>query len=191
MLGIIPLLVIAPIGFRFLFGGEFQESVIPFAVLCVAIPGAVISAILGAMYNLDGKLFKSAVVFNFISSGAGLFLSIILVPSNGIIGAAVGTAVAFFLGQTLILFDQSAKHGERLHRLFLVYAITVLIAVFQALPIMSFENRILIGLGALLTLIWASRYFVLVDNEVIKNLLPKSLASVGELLCFLLSTKKF
>jgi O-antigen/teichoic acid export membrane protein len=190
LLGSIPLLLAAPAVLDYLMGKTFQEAVIPFVILCATIPGAAISGLLGTLYNLEGQLFKSAVVFAALVSGISLAVSFTLVPTYGVRGAAIGTVLAYLVGQGLFLVDQSIRYGKRYQRLAAVYLLAVSFAATQALAPLTWDIRMLVGVGFIVIVVSTSRALCLVDRQVMMSLLPAALASISQTFCYLLVAEK-
>jgi O-antigen/teichoic acid export membrane protein len=100
--------VAAPIGLPLLFGSEYDDAAVPFALLCVGIPLIAVSGVIGTALLSVGRL-EALGVQVVVSLVVNLVALALLVPSLGAVGASLATIACEAAGLVLLL--QAARSG--------------------------------------------------------------------------------
>ena len=97
---LVPVVFLAPILIPLVSSSEFAGSTLSFRILCVAVSFAALRALYYSIYtNYD--MTKAFSVVTAILAGVNVLADIILVPRLGIVGAAIGTTIAFAIASLL------------------------------------------------------------------------------------------
>ncbi|WP_416897837.1 MAG: lipopolysaccharide biosynthesis protein [Minwuia sp.] len=95
-----------------LYGAEFAEAEPVLAVLCAAVPGTILTSLYGTLFSLQGR-FGWVTVYLGVMAAVNVGLSFALIPSMGIMGAAIGTSAAYLVSQAVYVADQHRHTGTR------------------------------------------------------------------------------
>lgn len=109
---LVPVVFLAPILIPLVSSSQFAGSTLSFRILCVAVAFAALRSLYYAIYtNYD--MTKAFSVVTALLAAANVIADIILVPRMGIIGAAIGTTIAFALASMLDIFLCQRRLGIR------------------------------------------------------------------------------
>ena len=100
-----PGIALLPWGFQLLMGESFRPAVPILLVLCIGVPGCVLTNLYSVLFDVQKRLGRGVLLL-LAMTVANLGLSVVLLPVLGPLGSAVGTAVSYLIGQLLCMRDQ-------------------------------------------------------------------------------------
>lgn len=166
---VIPLVFLLPEFFLVLMGGEYREALSTLAILEFAIPGACLSSLLTVLFSIHGRLhipmFVSAMM-----AAINIGISLLLIPRLGLLGAGIGTAVSYVIGQSLYLWDQARFLKVNSTKLWFTFAFLLGATLLQAILINRFWIKM--GLMILITIIYifVARYKKVITGSFLEQL---------------------
>jgi O-antigen/teichoic acid export membrane protein len=150
-------------------------------VLLAVLPSSVGPGLYTVLFNVQERT-PALVVYTFFMTAVNLTAAIVLIPVLGAIGAAVGSAIAFAVGQACYLADQHRRLAVAARPAWLWWASALTVGVTQ----------IFVGPGTLRRLAWAllasgllivvSRSGRYIDGRFIGQLFTGRLEPIGLLL---------
>jgi len=93
----------APIVIRLLFGPAYLAIVLPFRVLLIGLVAASTSSMIANYFMLNRGRARVPLATSLISTAVCAAISLALVPKFGMLGAAVGSTVAYCVSQTIAI----------------------------------------------------------------------------------------
>jgi O-antigen/teichoic acid export membrane protein len=177
---LVPIVSFAPFFFRIFMGAKFTEANLVFVVLCCAIPGSIISVFYGVFFSLQGRLWRSTVVYGGLMSALNMLISLILLPRIGMIGSAVATGISYLVVQFLYLTDQHRYYRLPLFKSYVLFGFILVFAVIQAAIANSLLFRFLICMFFMAVLIFLAKAYALLDREWVLRILSGRLSGVGK-----------
>jgi O-antigen/teichoic acid export membrane protein len=180
------LLAVLPWLFATLTGERFAEAQVVLQVLLIAVPGAIASHVYGIAHFAQGRLGVANVCFFGVKLTVNVLVSLALLPSLGVVGSAIGSAVSYILLQWLFLLDQhhrlSLSPRLSVRALALAQAGGALLALFSVGPL-----RLVVAIAVLIIILtWVRRSRLFTRAEV-SSLFSPSLArlarAAARLLC--------
>ena len=180
-LAVFPLITILPTVFVWILGAKYAEATNVLIILITLIPGAVVTYLYSVLYSLQGRL-GTAMVFNALVPAVDLSVSYFLLPRIGIIGAAFGTCLSFFVSQSLYMIDQHRYLKVTASKTWLLYGLLVFFGFAQALAGDGLIGRSIICIAVLALFIPLIRYRFLVDVHVLSGIFSGQLNKVGKIL---------
>ena len=187
---IIPTLVVLPFIFAWVVGTEYEEATTSFVVLSIAVPGSLLATICGVFFDAQGRMFRSVVIYHSIMVVANIAISIILIPRYGVIGAAIGTAVSYIFVQLLYFKDQSRHLQVPESSLAWIFGLLMAFSILQALVPAEFFIRILLGLLAMICVIWITTARGIASQAVLERLIPTPIMPIRRHIIKLLCSQK-
>jgi O-antigen/teichoic acid export membrane protein len=144
MVGTIWCIAMVPIAARLVVGPSFDRSVGVLLVLLIAVPGSALNSLYIVLFNLQERTGQ-VLLYVALMTAIGLGVSILLIPSYGALGAALGTVVSYLVYQGAYVWDQ--------HRRFGVPAIAIWIISATGVGLTALQVGV--GAGALERVAWA------------------------------------
>lgn len=177
---LVPLVSFAPFGFHVLMGSKFARATPVLIVLCAAIPGSIISSLYGIFFNIQGRLWRSTVVYCGIMSATNITISLILLPRIGILGSAIATSVSYLIVQLLYMLDQHRYYNISSAKERILFLAILVFAVLQALIGDNLLIRLALCLLYLIALVFISRYYSLIDRGWALRILSGKIGGLGD-----------
>jgi O-antigen/teichoic acid export membrane protein len=159
-------------------GSSFRYVLTPALVLCAVIPSSVVTSLYTVLFNLQqrmSRLFVYAVVMTVINLG----LSFVLIPTYGIAGSAIATAVSFIFGQIAYVADQHQHLRLPGLRIWAIGSASLAAGVIQVALGQALAARTLWAVVSSAALIWTARRVVAVDPALLARILSGPLAPVA------------
>lgn len=172
---------VAPYCVFLLYGAKFAESKLVLAILCISVPGTILTSLYGTLFSLQGRLGRN-IVYLGIMAGINIAISVALVPSMGVSGAAIGTVVSYLVSQGLYAFDQHQHTGVAAGRHILLFIAIGSYSVVQVVIIDSLLWRTVLAVAFSILIFLLARSLRLVDGETLKQIFSGRLASVSRIL---------
>lgn len=179
---IVPLVSFAPFCFRILMGNGFADAMPVFIVLCSAIPGVIIATFYGVFFSLQGRLWRSNVIYFGIMSVTNVLISLMLLPRIGILGSAIATSISYLIVQFLYLADQHHYYRISSGKGHILFGAILAFAVFQAVIGEGLLIRFMLCLISLTVLIFLARKYSLLNRECVLHILSGKLRILGDLM---------
>ncbi len=179
---LIPVVSFAPFFFQILMGGKFVEANTVFIVLCAAIPGSILSVFYGIFFNLQGRLWRSTVIYGGIVSALNVLVSLILLPRLGILGAAIATSISYLVAQFLYLLDQNRYYHISSTKGYILFSVILTFAIAQIMVGGGLLARFLLCLLYIAALVMASRVYSLLDRAWVMRIFSGKLSKTGEII---------
>ena len=176
---IIPCVAIAPWVFEIIFGQKFLDAQPTIFVLCTVIPGAVFSSLYVVLFNIQGRLGRTG-IFIAIMVVVNLFISFLLIPKYGSLGAAIGTAISFFISQGLFIFDQHKFLNISLSKPITLFLVAWLFSAMELVVGGKILSRFLVSLIAIWILIFIAKKQKSFNENFDEKIFPKQLAWIGK-----------
>jgi len=107
----IGIIAAAPLLVGLLYGHAFSGAVLPLRVLLIGVAGTSLGGVISSFYTIQMGNPRVVLVVSGASAAACIILSILLVPKMGILGAAIGSTVAYIVAQivTISYFSRTAR----------------------------------------------------------------------------------
>ena len=179
---LVPVVTFAPFCFKILMGSKFAGATSVFVVLCIAVPGSIIMSFYAVFFSLQGRLWRSTVIYGGVISSLNILIAIILIPKIGIIGSAIGIGVSSLVAQSFYLFDQQRYYRVSLTKSFVLFGAVLSFALLQALVGNDLLARFVLCLLSLMALIFLTRKYSLLDRDWVLRILSGKLSGLGNLL---------
>jgi O-antigen/teichoic acid export membrane protein len=144
MIGTIWSVALVPVVARLMVGPSFDESVGVLLVLLIAVPCSVLNSLYVVLFNLQERT-GHVLLYVTLMTGIGVVVSIMLIPSYGALGAALGTVVSYLVYQAAYVWDQ--------HRRFEVPAARIWIISATAVGLVTLQ--VAVGAGVFERVLWA------------------------------------
>jgi O-antigen/teichoic acid export membrane protein len=177
---------LAPPLLLLLMGPRFAGA-LPFVlVLCVIIPSHVLTSLYTVLFSVQERLHR-ILLFSGILTTVNVVISLALVPTVGPVGAAIGSAASYAVGQALYVWDHHRVNAVPASGIWALLVVSLGVGLVQ------------VGVGAALTprLIWAITASVLVmalcrrtrlvDSAIVGQLFSGSFSQVGALIVAVLA----
>lgn len=177
---LVPLVCFAPFFFSMLLGSKFAGANLAFIVLCSAIPGSIISIFYGIFFNLQGRLWRSTVIYGGFMSILNILISLILLPRIGMIGSAVATGISYLVVQFLYLTDQHRYYRVPLFKSYILFGFILVFVVLQVLAGESLLARFMLCLVSLIAVVFLARVCLLLNREWVLRILSGKYSGLGE-----------
>lgn len=171
---IIPMVTILPFVFSFVVGDVYEQSVSIFTVLCIAIPSSLIASVCSPLFNVQGRIARSAILYHGIMVVINFGIAIALIPIMGVIGAAIAMAAQYIVGHFLYYYDQYRFLKIKSVNVYFIYLIFITFSIGQAFFPYAILPRLLLAFIAISSLIWLSRYCEIVREDILYKILPPS-----------------
>ena len=130
------LLVIFPSLFDLFFGDKYAIAYSSFALMVCSVPCYFTSYLFIPVLNSFDRV-KYVQTVNIISAVCNCVIDYILVPRHGIVGAALGTFVAYWIKAFLLMFPVHANFGVKLPLMLVLNAVIVALAATLYLSAVS------------------------------------------------------
>jgi O-antigen/teichoic acid export membrane protein len=144
MVGTIWCIALVPVIARFMVGAPFDESVGVLLVLLIAVPCSALNSLYGVLFNLQERTGQ-VLLYVALMTGIGIGVSIVLIPSYGALGAALGTVASYLVYQAAYVWDQHRRFEVPAVRIWIVSATAVGLATVQ----------VAVGAGVFERVLWA------------------------------------
>lgn len=177
----IPLITILPDLYLLVVGDKFFRALFPLSIMTLAIPCACISSLCTVLFSIQNRLPRTF-IYALIMTSVNIIISIILLPSLGLIGSAVGTSISYILIQSLYLWDQSRFLNTKNYKTWIVFLYLLIFAFMQVFFVYSMRSRIIIGMISLLLYFLMVRLFNIIQANVIKQLFGGLFERIGDIL---------
>lgn len=178
---LVPIVSFAPLCFRILMGSRFTDATQVFIVLCSSIPGTIIAIFYGIFFSLQGRLWRSTVIYGGIMSVLNIAISLILLPRIGILGSAIATSTSYLVIQFLYLLDQHHYYRIPLAKGCILFGAIMAFAMLQPLVSGGLLVRFLLCLFSFIALALLARAYSLLDRSWVLRILSGKLSWLGEL----------
>lgn len=179
---LVPIVSFAPFCFRVLMGNSFADAMPALIVLCAAVPGSIIATFYGVFFSLQGRLWRSNVIYCGIMSAVNIIISLILLPRIGILGSAIATSVSYLVIQLFYLLDQHHYYRVSLGKCRILFGAILAFAVFQIVAGDGLLARLILCLLSLAALVFLARAYSLLDRECVLRILSGKLRILGDLM---------
>jgi O-antigen/teichoic acid export membrane protein len=179
---LVPMVSFSPFCFRILMGSKFSEATPVLVVLCVSIPGSIISTFYWSFFDLQGRLWRPTVIYGGVMSALNILIALILLPRIGILGSAVATSISYLVAQFLYLFDQHRYYSISLAKSGILFGAIVTFAVLQVLVGRGLLSRSVLCLFSAAALVLLARVYSLLDRGWVLRILSGKLSGLGNLL---------
>lgn len=176
---LMPTITVIPYLFSYLFGTQFLGATNVFIVLCMVIPGSLLSSFYGIFFNIQGRFLHSTVFLGGVKIAVNLALSFSLVPVIGIMGSAIATAASYAVLQYLYYYDQHRFYGISLTKINVVFFLMCIFSVAQAMVGMEYLPRAIVCFVGLALLTVVARKYYVFDRDTILTLFSGSLTGLG------------
>ena len=144
MMGTIWSIALVPVIARFMVGAPFDESVGVLLVLLIAVPCSVLNSLYVVLFNLQERT-GHVLLYVTLMTVIGVGVSIVLIPSYGALGAALGTVVSYLVYQAAYVWDQHRRFEVPAGRIWIISATAVGLATLQ----------VVVGAGVFERILWA------------------------------------
>jgi O-antigen/teichoic acid export membrane protein len=188
MIGTVWLVAALPIGIALLAGTRFDESIGVLLVLLVAIPSSVVTSLYTVLFNIQERM-GSLVLYTLLLTLTNIAVSIVLIPSIGALGAAVGTALSYMVGQALYMWDQHRELGVPAMPIWTLWAAGLALGVAQLMAGHGAGARIVWAVVATLLLVGIVRMVGCVDGRLVNRLFIGRLNPVAGMINLVLVAK--
>jgi O-antigen/teichoic acid export membrane protein len=144
------------------------------------VPGSVLSALYGVLYNLQGRLGRLT-LFIGLMAAINLALSILLIPMVGVAGAAIGTAVSYLISQWLYVQDQHVHLGVPLRAMASLFVVMAAFSLVQSL-VLNLPGRLLLAV-LFIAVVWTmARGLRMADPRILARMFGGRSAWMGGVL---------
>lgn len=172
---------LAPFLALVIYGGRFAGSAPIVAVLCIALPGSVLTALYGMLYTLQGRLHRPTVYLACMAA-INVALSLALVPRIGPLGAAVGTAVSYVVSQWLYIRDQHLYLEVPAKTVGILFAASIAFSLLEGFALNGVVARLAVALTFTAAIIAMARHLEIVDRGILARLFIDRFSRVAILL---------
>jgi O-antigen/teichoic acid export membrane protein len=174
LLALAPCIALMPWVFRAIFGAPFEPALPAFLVLCIAVPGAILSYPYSALFNVQGRTARAAQIVAAMTI-VNIGLSLVLVPPLGGVGAAAGTAASYLLYQLLYMIDQHRHLGVAVRVPFTLFVVATAFGLAQWAASDGPLARAVAAAACMAAVVVVSRRFRLVQPGLVAGMLPPPL----------------
>lgn len=171
------MVAIAPIALVMLAGATFRGSLATTLVLCSVVPGSAVTSLLTVLFNVQQRMPRLS-VYAGGTTVTNLVLSLVLIPAFGLMGAAVGTAVSYAVGQAGYMWDQHRQLAVGAGRLWTLWAAALVAGAMQALIGEAASTRVIWAVVASVAVVWLARRVGAVNPDLLSRLMGAPLAPV-------------
>lgn len=178
---IMAITAILPQVFLLLMGETYRDSLPILIILCVTIPTTILSSLYTVLFNLQERLDR-LFIYSLLITAVNLSFSIILIPTMGGAGAAVGTVVSYATGQLSYVLDQHHHLKVPSARIVSLFMLTILNGLLLLAAGPSLLPRVLCFAVSAAFLVFLFRKMKTVDPELLRRLFSGRLIPVGILL---------
>ncbi|MCK5610881.1 oligosaccharide flippase family protein [Candidatus Pacearchaeota archaeon] len=186
---IIPVLVVLPFVFSWTVGYTYNAATQSFVILCVAIPGSLMTIICGTLFNVQKRMMNAMIIYPGIMVMLNMIVSILLIPHFGLIGASIGTAISYIVFQILSFYDQCKFLNVSASAIFELFGVLLLFSAIQSVIPNHFWVRVFVGAMAVLAVIRLSEYRNMVERDALNKLIPHGLLFFRNCLLRILCTR--
>lgn len=163
------LITILPFIFLLVMGAKYVEATPILLVLSIAVPGAVILNLYTVLFSLQGRLVQS-VVINAIMTAVNVLVSLVLIHFVGPLGAAYGSGISYLVSQLLYIFDQHYFLKTSNKKILLLFSFMLVFNIIQILLGTLMLARLIWCIIFMVIFIYLSKYFNIVDYEVLNDI---------------------
>ena len=170
MLVTIWLVAVLPVGLRLAMGPAFAESTLVLMALFVAIPSSSIASLYSLLCNVQERL-DVIFWFTLLMTGANLSISLLLIPTYGAFGAALGTALSYALYAALHVWYQHKTIGIQARAIWILWVIGLALGVTQLLVEPTIGLRVAWAAVASAVVVGVVRSCACVDPSLVERVL--------------------
>lgn len=161
-------------------GARFAPAVMPLIILSAVIPASVITSLYSVLFSLqerNARLFVLSVVM----TTTNIVISVMLIPTLGAMGSAVGTALSYMVVQMLYVADQHRWANVDSGRIWTMWTVVVATGVLQVAAGTHLGWRLLWGVVSIGAIAVTARHTGAVNGRFVERLFAGLLAPVGTL----------
>ena len=174
MIATVWLVAVLPIALAVFTGDQFRSAQPILLILLVAVPPSVITSLYTILFDVQGRLGR-VVIYMVPTTVANIACCVVLIPTYGVFGAAVATALSTAAGQALYIWDQHRHLHVAPARVWGLWATGLALGVAQVAIGVGIANRLIWAVVGTLTLSGMVRRAACVDGLLVRQLLGNRL----------------